>query len=263
MRLSRRLLKRPWVQACIAWFAAQYIRLVHRSTRWRQEMPPATRSLLEGGEPFIACFWHSRILIMRAAWRGRPQDCHLLISGHTDGAIIARSVSHLGFPTIVGSSRKRGSQALREIERRIREGTHCVGITPDGPRGPRMRVKPGAVKAAQITGAPIVPISGSARRALFMPSWDRFCVALPFTRGSVLWGEPVTVPRRGDDATLERLRGELEERLNALTRQADEAYGHEPIEPAPPRPGPDPKSPAGKARARAAAQEAASESAGR
>lgn len=39
---------------------------------------------------------------------------------------------------------------------RLKEG-ECVGIMVDGPNGPLHKVKNGAIKLAQMSGAPIVP----------------------------------------------------------------------------------------------------------
>src|SRR3546814_11680450 len=85
------------------------------------------------------------------------------------------------------------------MSRLLVEGTTVV-ITPDGPKGPRMRFKAGAVKAAQMTGAPLVALTGSARPRKRFGSWDRLCLPLPFARGiihldrkSVVSGKSVSV----------------------------------------------------------------------
>ena len=115
--------------------------------------------------------------------------------------------------------------------RLLAEG-NLIAITPDGPRGPRMRAKAGAIKLAQLSGAPLVPASGSVKRRVLLGTWDRFCLALPFSRGIILAGEPIDVPRDATEAELERLRRLLEDRLNALTAAADEHFGQPTVEPA-------------------------------
>ncbi len=95
-----------------------------------------------------------------------------------------------------------------------------------------MRAKAGAIKAAQLSGIPILPVSGAVGRRRILGSWDSFCLALPFSRGIIQWGEPIQVPRdAGKDAT-ERLRLRLEERLNGLTADADRRFGQAAIAPA-------------------------------
>jgi hypothetical protein len=243
MSAGKRLLRSEPVQSVLAWFAAQYIRLLFLTTRWTVVCPPETARCLANGRPFIACFWHGRMIMMRAALP-RGITMHVLISEHRDGQLIARALADLGVATIGASSRRGGASALRGLCRLLARGEN-VGITPDGPRGPRMRAKAGAIKAAQLSGFPILPVSGAVGRRRILGSWDSFCLALPFSRGVIQWGEPILVPRdTGNDGT-ERLRLQLEERLNGLTAEADRRFGQAPIAPAAETPAPGGPAPAG------------------
>ncbi len=232
MSLAKRFARSESGRRLLARAIAGYIRLVHATTRWRREMPEPTRALLEGGRPCVIAFWHGRMLPMRGAWTADPARLHVLISGHRDGRLISTALERLGFPSVSGSSRRGGAMALRAMGRELAQGA-CIGITPDGPKGPRMRVKPGAVKAAQLSGVPIVPVSASARPARVLGSWDRFLLLLPFGRARVIWGEPLEVPRRAGEAELLALAEELEARLIALTERADRALGRRPVAPDP------------------------------
>lgn len=230
MSLSKRILKTSLVQALLVRLAAVYLQLVYRTTRWVTVQPPKTHDLLAKKEPFIACFWHGRMVMMRAAMPRRA-SMHILISGHRDGQLITRAAEHLGARAVTVSSKGGGAAALRAMQRLLRAG-HSVAITPDGPRGPRMRAKMGAIKTAQMAGVPIVPLSGTVSRRRILSSWDRFCLAYPGARGAIYWGEPLRVPREADAETLERLRLELEHRLNALTAEADRHFGQQEVQPA-------------------------------
>ncbi len=230
MSAGKRLLRSEPVQSALAWLAAQYIRLLFLTTQWTVVCPPETAQCLAHGRPFIACFWHGRMIMMRAALP-RGTTMHVLISEHRDGQLISRALAYLGVATVGASSRRGGASALRSMCRLLARGEN-IGITPDGPRGPRMRAKAGAIKAAQLSGIPILPVSGAVGRRRILGSWDSFCLALPFSRGIIQWGEPIQVPRdAGKDAT-ERLRLRLEERLNGLTADADRRFGQAAIAPA-------------------------------
>ncbi len=117
---------------------------------------------------------------------------------------------------------------------RLLRGGGIVGITPDGPRGPRMRVGEGTVAIARLSGAPIVPATFATSRRRVLQSWDRFVLALPFARGVFLWGEPIAVPRDADAETGESCRAALEAAMIELTARADAMYGQQSIEPATP-----------------------------
>lgn len=230
MNPIKNLLKSDRARNGLACLAAWYFRLIFRTTRWTVIRPPASEKLQSGRRGFIMCFWHGRMIIIRA---GVYSDVviHMLISEHRDGMLISKAVIGLDIRQVAGSSRRGGVAALRAMQRLLAEG-QCVGVTPDGPRGPRMRAKPGAVKAAQLSGTPMIPVSGAVTHRRIFGSWDRFYLALPFCRGIILWGEPIHVPRRASDEELERLRALLEERLNALTAEADRHFGQPVMAPA-------------------------------
>ncbi|HIJ38100.1 MAG TPA: lysophospholipid acyltransferase family protein, partial [Rhodospirillaceae bacterium] len=181
----------------------------------------------EQNKPFILAFWHGRILMMPFCWR-RERPINMLISQHRDGQIIARTVSHFGIDTIAGSSSRGGFSALRSMLKNLKAG-RCVGITPDGPRGPRMTASEGIVQLAKISGTPIIPCTFSSRWRFVLGSWDRFILALPFSRGEIRWGQPITVPGDANPALLEELRATIEQQLNAITDETDRRMGHPPI----------------------------------
>ena len=230
MNLHKRILKARPVQLFLAWVASLFIRLVLSTVRWDIAMPAAVQDLVDKHRPLIACFWHGRLMLIRTCLpRGRT--VHVLISEHRDGLLISRAVENLDIHTVASARRRGGQSALRTMLRLLADG-EMVGITPDGPRGPRMRAKAGAVKTAQLSGAPLIPISGSVKRRKLLGTWDRFCLALPFSRGVILIGEPIAVPADASEAELERLRRLLEDRLNAMTADADRRFGQSPVEPA-------------------------------
>ena len=246
MTLAKRLLASRGGRALLAWAVAGYIHLVRRTSRWQVRWPPEVEAMAEDGSPFLACFWHGRLMAVTAWYRG-PRNIHIMISAHRDGLLISRALGHLGYATLSGSSRRGGATALRATQRLLDEGAR-VAITPDGPRGPRMRAKPGLIKAAQLSGAPIIPLAGAADRCRVLETWDRFCLILPFARGVILCGEPLRVPRDAEPEELARLNRHLEDRLNALSAEADRLCGRAAIEPSPRPPAPRPS---GTERARA------------
>lgn len=231
MGLAKRALRSGLLRDWLCRLAASYIRFVRWSGEWRVEGEDVRDRLVAGGKPFIVCFWHGRLLMMPPFWP-RTLRMNMLISRHRDGQIIARTIRHFGMSAIPGSTRKGGPLALRAMLRTLREG-ECAGVTPDGPRGPRMRANAGVVHAARLAGVVVVPSALAAERRVIIDSWDRFLVPLPFSRGVVRWGEPVTVPADADDEAVEAARRELERRMNDMTRELDSRFGHAPIEPEP------------------------------
>lgn len=231
MGLIKRVTRDDRVRGLLCWIASLYIRLVWRTTRWEVVAGDIPARHWDAGLPFVCAFWHGRLLLMPYCWRaGKP--VHMLISQHPDGQFIARTIAHFGIGSIAGSSTRGGSAALRSMIKALKGG-QWIGITPDGPRGPRQRVQGGVIDLARLAGVPIIPATYATRHRLVLGSWDRFVVALPFSRGVFVWGRPIEVPRDLSAAGQEALREELEDRLNALAAAADMRVGQAPIEPAP------------------------------
>ncbi|EPY03220.1 lysophospholipid acyltransferase family protein [Magnetospirillum fulvum] len=231
MGLAKRIGKSETLRGALCWLGALYIRLVALTGRWTIVNGGTAAAMWDEGRPFILAFWHGRILMMPRIWRpGVP--INMLISQHRDGQLIARTVSHFGIDTIVGSTSRGGGAALRAMLKSLKSG-QCVGITPDGPRGPRMRATAGIVAVARLSGCPVLPATWAARPRRLLGSWDRFAVALPFARGELVWGDPIHVPADADAAGLELARQQIEAALNALTAEADARLGVDSPEPAP------------------------------
>jgi hypothetical protein len=223
-RWRRRLLRSARLHRLLCWLIALYIRLVYRANRWTTSGGETPQRLRRDGRSFILAFWHGRLLMIPMAWQ-RLAPMHMLISAHRDGRIIADAVSHFGVDSIAGSSRRGGSAAMRAMLKRLDAGD-CVGITPDGPRGPAMCASIGIVNLARLAGAPIVPIAFATSRRRVLHSWDRFHLALPFGRGVFLWGEPIEIARDLDESGIEHSRLLVETRMNELVRDADRQAGH-------------------------------------
>jgi len=180
-------------------------------------------TLLCKKQPFIVAFWHGRLFMTATAWNfERPFN--MVISEHPDGQLISGTVKHLGISTISGSTTRGGSKVLRQLLRSLNKG-ECTGITPDGPRGPRMRAKKGVIEAAKISGVPIIPLTYSARPSLLISSWDRLMIPFPFASGIIKWGEPVYVPNNSNSINIQNLTKNIEEVLNQITMDLDKRLG--------------------------------------
>jgi lysophospholipid acyltransferase (LPLAT)-like uncharacterized protein len=225
-RWARRVLRSFRLRRVLCWLIHLYIRLVYATNRWTVEGGEVPRRLREEGRSFILAFWHGRLLMIPMAWQ-RLAPMHMLISAHRDGRIIADAVTYFGVHSIAGSSGRGGTAALRTMLRRLDAG-ECIGMTPDGPRGPPIHAKSGIVNVSRLGRVPIVPIVFATSRRRVLGSWDRFHLALPFGRGVFLWGEPIRVAADLDPAGLERVRRLVEDRMNAMAREADRRVGHRP-----------------------------------
>ena len=211
--------------------AGLYLRLIRRTTRWRHVVPAETQAVLASGKGFVGAIFHSRLCMLMPCWSQLgardKKSAHVLISSHRDGVMIACAIRSLGFSTVHGSGSKKSSgglEALRDMYALVR-ADQVVVVTPDGPRGPNMRVKGGALQVAQATGVPLITATGAVSRRKLLGTWDRFCLALPFARGEIRWSKPFLVPQDAKGDELEALRRTIEEQMIEATRQCDAAFG--------------------------------------
>ena len=231
MKLGKKIIHSQIAKNFLCFFAANYIRFVYYTSRWKVIRGDIPKRFWDKDKKFLLCFWHGRLLMMPHCWNMK-KPIHMMISKHGDGRFLSDTVAHLGIKTIVGSTSKGGASALRSMVQTVKNGEY-VGLTPDGPRGPRMRAQEGIVTIARLADIPIVPISYASTNSRVLGSWDRFIAALPFGRGVFVWGEPIEVPRTTDKFVLEKTRQKVEDAINAVTNEADRLCGLDPIKPAP------------------------------
>ena len=168
---------------------------------WQQEFTDRTGILQQSdGPPVIFAVWHNRLASCMVAWHGyvrrqRPTSrLAALISASKDGGLLANALDRFGVHPIRGSSSRRGRQALLECATSIERG-YCIAVTPDGPRGPKYSMQPGVIALAQVTGAPIIPVTVQIRRRISLGSWDAFQIPLPFAAMHITFCEPIHVGR--------------------------------------------------------------------
>lgn len=168
------------------------------------------------GEALIWLVWHNRILALPPArCRFMPhRQAVVLTSASGDGEILAEVCRRFRLDAVRGSSSRRGRAALLALHRHLAAATDVI-ITPDGPRGPRYRIAPGALHLAARTGTKMVPVRIDYSRKLQLKTWDRFQLPLPFSRARLLVGEPVGIDPAvlKDEETFEAARQGLERRM--------------------------------------------------
>lgn len=235
--MLKRFFKSPLGQRLLGELASSYVLLARYTSRWEYVHRERIAAIQASQAGAIICFWHNRMLGMPTGWpqaHRLRQRLAVLVSRSRDGDLSAATCASVGYSVIRGSSAKQGKEkgviaAWREMMSHIAKGG-AVAISPDGPRGPRMRAQAGAVHLAKRTGAPIICYAWSQRgRRTLDRSWDRQLLPKVFGRGVVLWSEPMHVPRDADDAAIEAARVRLEDTLTALADEADRRVGAAPI----------------------------------
>lgn len=201
-----------WRERIYAWLGGLIIRCIAWSCRFQ----------IEGAEAFsehskrhrtILILWHNRLLMMSEILRRfAAQFSYIaLISDSRDGDMLAYIAKQSRIGRSIRVAHDARAAALRTVIKELQKGNEILLITPDGPRGPLYKVKPGTILAAQKAKAQIIPMSWSANRYWTVGSWDGLIIPKPFARISVTFGDPIMVQQRGIDieAECQRLEGVL------------------------------------------------------
>ncbi len=173
----------------------------------------------DGPKRFLYCVWHE--LMAFPLFVGKPKNMSTLVSRHQDGSFLAESMKLLGISAVRGSTQRGGTQAVRQMMS-VAEFKH-ITITPDGPRGPRRKIKNGIVFLASHSGRPIVPVAYSWHRSFsFQGGWTELVLPCPFTKIYALTGTPIHIPPGLTGDELNRYAKLLENAMETLQEEADQ-----------------------------------------
>jgi hypothetical protein len=212
----------------IPFLGAGLIKLWSYTLRVRREGFEAVDELAARDARFILAFWHRRLFMMPLAYpfrrrnaAGDPRGVAILSSDSRDGERSAATWRWFGIHAVRGTASDDGARALVRMIQAVKQGWD-FGITPDGPRGPLMALKPGTVALARKTGAWIVPVTLAFDRSFELKTWDRMVIPFPFATCVIRYGAPYQLPPSAADAAeadrLQRRMDELEQWAEGFNR---------------------------------------------
>lgn len=217
--MSKGKYKLSWQDKILINVSDWMLRLIFMSSRKKITGEEHLKAAVASDQPVFIALWHGRMLF--TAWAMRKYNVVTLISDSRDGEIIARIVGKWGLRSIRGSSSRGSRQALREMAETMAQPDSVLGITMDGPKGPRHVAKPGSLNLAIKKNALVIPTSGTSTRAkTFTKSWDHYQVPMPFGTVYVRFGAPLVLAADLDESEVAQLVGDavikLEQSLDDL-----------------------------------------------
>ncbi len=167
-------------------------------------------------EKHLYCMWHD--ILLMSTFCGKSDSMAALVSQHQDGGYLSIILKELGIKPIRGSSRRGGSQAMRQCLEAA-ENYH-ISITPDGPTGPRHELKPGIVFLASQSGRKIVPVTSCCKRFWRVKAkWTDMLIPKPFTTIFVVTGKHFAVPENLNREQLQEHVAKLEQYMHRFTQK--------------------------------------------
>lgn len=160
----------------VPFIASILIRLIYLTNKKEFHSPQNV-----GDEPIIFACWHGELLMLPYLYSKYRKTPHakVLISSHFDGMLISKTIKYFGLDTIEGSTNRNAARVLMQGIRALKDG-YDIGITPDGPKGPRHEVADGIIAMAQKTKTKIVLVEMKPTKFWQLRSWDRFIIPKPF-----------------------------------------------------------------------------------
>lgn len=208
------------------WLTAAILEVLWRTSRLRIVGGERLEALLKEQGAVVPVFWHQHLLICArfiCSDRIPGMKPGFMISPSVDGQAPTMLAQLYGAHVVRGSASYTGVRAVRGVYQAIVKESISPGITPDGPRGPRFVMKPGAIFTAQISGKAVVPIAYAASPAKLLGTWDKFVIPSPFARIRIAIGEPYVPKKKMNDEEMTAAQRELERRLHETFKIAQRA----------------------------------------
>lgn len=174
--------------------------------------------------PCIYAMWHANQLLVHGFYN--RSNTYILISNSIDGEIVARTAEKWGFRVIRGSSGKKGAiESTMQMLSKLNNG-ESVAIMVDGPHGPLHKVKNGAIKLAQKTGVPIIPVHWYSSQKSFksLPSWDEMKIPIGKCQIINTYGTPIYVKSDATDEDFTLIKQEVTRQLLELEEKTPQIY---------------------------------------
>ena len=215
------------IQTLLSLIGSIYVLTVYKTSKVNLKNRKKIENLLERNESFIYSFWHDQLLMCPLTWQSNS-NIKVLISKHRDGDIIAQLISNLGFEAIRGSTHKTnkiknkgGLLSARKMIKSLKNGI-SIGISPDGPKGPRHKVSEGILSISRLSESVILPVGIGFKKKWVLNTWDKFIIPKPFNEITVVWGDPISAIT--NEKNNHQFKIKLENKMNNLTTQANKNY---------------------------------------
>ena len=211
-------------QLLVSFLGSVYVLFVYKTSTINLKNRKNIELLFKKNESFIYAFWHDQLLMCPLTWQSEL-EIKVLISKHRDGDIIAKLISNLGFKAIRGSTHKAGKTknkggllSARQMIKSLKKGI-SIGISPDGPKGPRHKVSDGILSISRLSNASILPVGIGFKKKWVLNTWDKFIIPKPFNQITIIWGEPL--PALKNEKSINQIKSKLESTMYNLTKRAN------------------------------------------
>ena len=220
-RVEIAMQKSERLQGALRAAVSAYVNFAFRTIRWEFVGLESFEADIARDVPRVLCCWHERLIFAAYIRDWRDHPLFVISSRHADAQLATANMEKMpGVSAIMVETSGDNSAAIREAVRRLRGGA-TMGIAVDGPLGPPRVAKPGALVIAGLAGVQVSPIAFAVSRQVRLPTWDRFVMPLPWSRGVLAVADGFVPPRRQSPEDTEAAAARLGALIDALTQECE------------------------------------------
>ena len=197
--------------------AKQLLKLIYLSNQWKVRGRDNYQSLIKNNEPVIFAVWHGQLLSI--SFDLAQNHFHAIAGTHKDAELISQIMTSWGWKMHRGSSKEKGHVAYKAMLQTLKRDKISIAITPDGPTGPARIPKPGVIRAAQSTGAQIIPVGVFSTKKWGFTNWDTFYLEKPFGKIFLQYGEPLQLDPEHDFETCKKLLSDAMDKVESTNKE--------------------------------------------
>ena len=197
------------------------VNVLCKTLRITEKNRSVINELEKANKNYVLAFWHGSMLLPWYVHRGKKMIA--LISKSKDGDLLARVLKNWKYGVIRGSSSTGGDVALG-IMVDYGKNKHSITITPDGPRGPRHKLKAGAVIAAKKSGLPLILTGVGIKNKRSLNSWDSFSIPKLLTKATLIYSDPIYINKDSTYEETSKIIDDCEIKMNTLQEEAENQF---------------------------------------
>ncbi|MBS0634442.1 MAG: DUF374 domain-containing protein [Verrucomicrobia bacterium] len=133
------------------------------------------------GPQQILAAWHDKLLLVPLLRRISKVPCAVVVSNSRDGKLLGALIETYRNTEAIYVAHNKRHAALNAMQRAHDEGKTII-ITPDGPRGPRHKIKPGLFF---IENGERIWMNWTASSSWKLNTWDKMEIPKPFAKVTI------------------------------------------------------------------------------
>ena len=167
-----------------------YLNLILITCKFKIHGEEHLNNALQSGSPIMLPCWHNRLVFLLCFFKTWRHKLWVLSSQHRDSEILASILKSWNFNLVRGSSSHGWFGAIKEITSLLNDSNAILAVTIDGPKGPPLEAKPGALKIALKKQTSVIGMTALSSCFWSLNTWDKLKLPKPFSVIHIAFDKP-------------------------------------------------------------------------